>query len=213
MQITCFCDISNTCEITHNWEMGVLPDCITIDYDSIIGFKLQLDEIDSNRGEFKTPESIVIPKSVMVISAQSFSGIHEEQVWMDVWEDRSWSDIRQISFECPVRLERIEAGAFKQAQMKSLVIPSSVRYLATGCFCMCTCTELFTFEPNLLLEEIGSRAFEKISIVSLSIPASVRILGSDCFRYCDRLYPRASIGSAAWSKSSENPSVFVSWLH
>jgi hypothetical protein len=139
-------------------------------------------QIISRRAFWHTSlRSIVIPKSVTVISSESFSGRREEQVWMDVWEERPWSDIASITFEHPSNLERIEDGAFKRAQLKSLVIPSSVRYLGAECFSDCKLIESLTFEANSHLEEIGASAFKSIRISSLSIPASVRVLGACCF--------------------------------
>jgi hypothetical protein len=158
-------------------------------------------------------QSIAVPASVIVISAESFTGRREEQVWMDVWEERPRSYIQKIVFQRSCKLERIEDGAFKRASLNYLVIPSSVRYLGAECFWNSGCCSLI-FEETSHLEEIGAQAFEETGIVSLSIPASVRVLGSRCFSTCwslrfvkfDRMCRLEQIGHGAFKYSS------LTWL-
>jgi hypothetical protein len=68
----------------------------------------------------------------------------------------------------------------KSTELRTIVIPSSVRYIGPKCFYESRLEEVF-FESNSNLVEIDEWAFHGLGPMRIQIPASVEVIGKMCF--------------------------------
>lgn len=74
---------------------------------------------------------------------------------------------------------------FKEAGIKSIVIPGSVKVIGERAFGSCTSVESLTIEDGV--EKIESWAFHRVPIKELVIPGSVSEIGKWAFAECENL--------------------------
>ena len=74
---------------------------------------------------------------------------------------------------------------FKEAGIKSIVIPGSVKVIGERAFGSCTSVESLTIEDGV--EKIESWAFHRVPIKELVIPGSVSEIGKWAFDECENL--------------------------
>lgn len=76
-------------------------------------------------------------------------------------------------------------GFEENENIKSVVIPSSVKVIERSAFIDCASLEKVTLPEGLLY--IGSVAFGGTGLTSVTLPKSLECLGSSAFFYCDNL--------------------------
>jgi hypothetical protein len=84
-------------------------------------------------------------------------------------------------FESGSRLERIEAYAFRESGLHSIVIQSSVVVLGIQSFSRCQSLESVAFESGSRLERIEERAFQESGLKSIEHPPSVSFIDGSAF--------------------------------
>lgn len=77
-------------------------------------------------------------------------------------------------------------GAFKESNIISIVVPSSVTSLGSYCFEECTNLNLVTL-PNSVTSLGQSCFYNCTSLASITLPNSITNLGDMCFTYCTSL--------------------------
>jgi uncharacterized protein YuzB (UPF0349 family) len=123
---------------------------------------------------FSKSEEIELGRNIEMLEIRCFAFCH----------------VRSIRFESNSPLTRIESQAFASSSLKSIMIPSNVESIGSGCFLNCGSLSSITFESNSHLTRIESEAFRESALQSILIPRNVEILGSRCFLYC---HPLSSI--------------------
>jgi hypothetical protein len=86
--------------------------------------------------------------------------------------------LSSISFESNSRLTRIEASAFSESSLQSIIIPSNVEILCSRCFSYCKSFSYISFESNSRLTRIESHPFYGLSC-TIVIPSTVLFVASD----------------------------------
>lgn len=107
----------------------------------------------------------VLPQSVKTIGEYSFFR----------------APIFNMNFEEGSSLERIERFAFQQSQLKSIVLPASLKYIEQYSFENLFYLEVVTIPENSLLEYIGDYAFFNTSISSIFIPENLKTIYPSSF--------------------------------
>jgi hypothetical protein len=87
------------------------------------------------------------------------------------------SAVHEAVFERGSELEKIAESGFRESQLKSIVIPSSVLILGESSFRACDWLRSVVFEHGSRLERIGKWAFKESGLRSIVIPSSVRVFG------------------------------------
>lgn len=85
-------------------------------------------------------------------------------------------------------VERIGKSCFKQANLISLTIPSSVKEISDEAFLKCEKLKFLNFAKNSNLSIIGKEAFHSCySLKKIKFPKSLKIIKSSAFHYCSCL--------------------------
>ena len=96
--------------------------------------------------------------------------------------------------------------------IKSVVIPSSVKVIGSGAFTMCLSLEKVTLPEGLLY--IDSLAFSQTGLTSITLPKSLEYLGSMAFVNCDNLAEINIPDDAAFlAKNATECAVFLSEVY
>ena len=74
-------------------------------------------------------------------------------------------------------MNEIEALAFSETSLSSILIPKSVNKIGDFCFTNCTLLKSITFEENSVLQYIGEKCFNGTQITDFQLPSSIE--------YCD----------------------------
>eukprot|EP00588_Corethron_pennatum_P008983 CAMPEP_0194265538 /NCGR_PEP_ID=MMETSP0169-20130528/744_1 /TAXON_ID=218684 /ORGANISM="Corethron pennatum, Strain L29A3" /LENGTH=631 /DNA_ID=CAMNT_0039006021 /DNA_START=208 /DNA_END=2100 /DNA_ORIENTATION=+ len=83
------------------------------------------------------------------------------------------SGLRSITFEAGSTLKEIGKECFRQSDLQSILIPSSVTSVGASSFLNTKSLSSVTFEANSLLEGIGVSAFSECGIITMDIPDRV----------------------------------------
>jgi hypothetical protein len=91
-----------------------------------------------------------------------------------------------VTFPATSQLSSIGAQAFWSCdQLRTIVIPSSVRFLGNHCFGFCGSLETVYFCEGSRLKEIPESAFSFCgSLMSITLPPSVKLIDHGCFTDC-----------------------------
>jgi hypothetical protein len=97
---------------------------------------------------------------------------------------RHW--VVRVAFMGEPALRSIQTWAFQDCgSLESIVIPTQVTVLGTGCFCRCSSLRSVSFVPGSNLNEIDHTAFMHCSkLESISLPSSLTLVGAQCFQDC-----------------------------
>jgi hypothetical protein len=95
--------------------------------------------------------------------------------------------LRELLFATGTRIERLEARAFCDQLIKTVTIPSTVKFIGDRCFYSCVSLSEVVFEENSQLKEIGVEAFSKSHIAQIDIPSDCEVLRKGCFDWCECL--------------------------
>ncbi|MBO7310961.1 MAG: leucine-rich repeat domain-containing protein [Clostridia bacterium] len=99
--------------------------------------------------------------------------------------------------------------AFKDAKMKSITIPDSIKNLRGFAFSGCTNLTSITIPANVT--SIGANAFSGCaSLTSITIPANVTSIGANAFKDCDMLTKVTFVNASGWV--AQNSRIFVELL-
>ena len=133
---------------------------------------------------------INIPKSITKIYDEAFLS----------------SGIETIDFEDGITA--IGYNAFGYTNIKSVILPKSLREISPGAFGSCTSLESITLNEGLV--SIGNNALcGKSKLTEIVIPASVTDMGEEVFNYCNTLQAVKFEGNAPANYQTKHPE----WLH
>lgn len=162
-------------------------------------------------------ESLYLPAKVEDVASSAFDGMSRGLLSISVADENTVYHAKDdcliktssntLTLGCrnsliPNYVVTIAEGAFKNCnQLRTIVIPSSVKEIGSEAFYYCTGIEEITVEGEAL-EKIGHNAFVyclKLQIISL--PKSVKSVGSHAFLYCISLENLTYGGTEEeWSK-------------
>jgi len=102
---------------------------------------------------------------------------------------KNWTFVEKEEGEEESKLDTIGERAFAEcSNLKSIIIPKSVKIINKDAFVMCTSLESVTFEEESKLDTIGESAFGGCrNLKSIIIPKSVKIIDRDAFVMCTSL--------------------------
>ena len=81
----------------------------------------------------------------------------------------------------------IRAGAFSESDIKSVLIPKTVKFLPERCFERCRRLSSVSFEEESLVSAFGDMCFKGCAMCEFCVPDSVHLIGSKCFDGCCNL--------------------------
>ena len=81
----------------------------------------------------------------------------------------------------------IRAGAFSESDIRSVLIPKTVKFLPERCFEMCKRLSCVSFEEESLVSAFGDMCFKGCAMREFCVPDSVHLIGSKCFDGCCNL--------------------------
>lgn len=94
------------------------------------------------------------------------------------------SSLREIAF--PPSLEELGEGAFRETDLRGIIIPSSVSKLPKGLFAWCGRLRSVSLPDSLV--DIGSHAFAYCeALEAIEIPKGISHIGSNAFSRCSSL--------------------------
>jgi hypothetical protein len=143
--------------------------------------------------------SIVIPKTVEFLGADSFSNLgHNDPLEKISFEDghfsgfelsaRTFSATLCQSFEIPRSVEVISEGCFYSSNLlETIRIPKNVTFIGEKCFLCAHKLMEVLFEEDSKLREIGRQAFSMTRLKKVHFPKSLAIIGDKCFYGCHEL--------------------------
>jgi hypothetical protein len=97
--------------------------------------------------------------------------------------------VEHIKFESPSTITQFGDGAFVQSHnLKSIVIPASVKLIGVSCFSELDALTSVEFESGSRLIELAAFCFAYCaSSLSIRLPSSLQRIGSSCFSSCSDL--------------------------
>jgi hypothetical protein len=140
-----------------------------------------IGRIELSAFSYSSLESILIPRSVEILSSSCFS---------------SCQSLSSISFESNERLTRIESSAFSDSSLQSILIRRNVRFIDGSAFSWVGLSSIrfesgnttFVVENDLLIDSVCHKLIRHFSKSSqVIIPNDIGIRCSSCFSSCESL--------------------------
>lgn len=135
--------------------------------------------------------NIVIPATIQGCPVKSISGIDSKIVESIVLPDgveyiRDMKVPNLKSVVIPASVKYIANNAFARCELKNVVLPEGVKYIGSEAFYYCD--ELESINLPESIEYIGDYAFCSCKkLKSLSIPSKCKVIGRSAFSYCEGL--------------------------
>ena len=157
--------IGDTCEVIPAYFSVNIKDKLTHIQTST---KTTLKEIGAYAfNGVELNHSISLPNSLEIIKESAFSSFDSN-----------------ISIDNCNKLTTIESQAFFSANITSITLPDSVKYIGEKVFYLSD-LEFFKINTTSTLEEIGKWAFLGTGIGDITIPSTIKIIGEEAFKACD----------------------------
>jgi hypothetical protein len=154
-------------------------------------------------GPFACPslEAICIPNSVARIVGDCFAD----------------ETIQRVTFESGSRVAELPTCGFYTSQLRSIVIPRSVRVIERQCFYHCTALSAVDFEADSQLLTISALAFAYCaSLATICVPRSVERILYGCFLHAESLsavtFKRDSVLRALGQEAFAGCSLKSLWI-
>lgn len=124
------------------------------------------------------------------VGAYAFNGVELNHYFslpssLEIIKESAFSNFdSNISINNCDKLTTIESQAFSGANITSITLPDSVKYIGEKVFYLSD-LEFFKINTTSTLEEIGKWAFFGTGIGDITIPSTIKIIGEEAFKACD----------------------------